>query len=151
MPKNLEATVDIIAPPERVWAVVADPKRIPEFSPQCVRMQPLGALKPGTWTVNLNRDGWKYWPTTSRIVAFEPNREFAFKVTENRSTWRFTLEPTATGTRLTQTRDMSDGTTAFSRNAIKAVLGGEESFEVKLEEGMKHTLAGIKAAVETLA
>lgn len=151
MPKNLEATVDIIAPPERVWAVVGDPTRMPEFSPQCVRMIPLGAPKAGTLTLNLNRDGWKYWPTTSRIVSWEPNREWAFKVNENRSVWRFTLEPTATGTRLTQTRDVANGTTLFSRKAIDTVLGGEADFEEKLVDGMRQTLAAIKAAVETPA
>ncbi|MGQ4617586.1 SRPBCC family protein [Nocardia sp. R7R-8] len=148
MPKNLEASIDISAPPERVWAVVSDLKRMPEFSPQCVRMVALGALGVGTWTINVNRDGKKFWPTTSRIVRFEPNRAFAFRVTENRSVWSYTLEPTESGTRLIERRDMPNGTTWFSRKAIDAALGGEAPFEQALVHGMNETLGKVKAAVE---
>ncbi|WP_039802498.1 SRPBCC family protein [Nocardia araoensis] len=148
MPKNLEASIDISAPPERVWTVVSDLKRMPEFSPQCVRMVALGSLDTGTWTINLNRDGKKFWPTTSRIVRFEPNRAFAFRVTENRTVWSYTLEPTESGTRLIERRDVPNGTTWFSRKAIDAALGGEIPFEEALVRGMNETLAKVKAAVE---
>ncbi|MEV5836266.1 SRPBCC family protein [Nocardia sp. NPDC052112] len=151
MPKNIEATIEIAAPPEQVWAVVADLKRMPEFSPQCVRMLALGAPKAGTWTINLNTDGKKYWPTTARIVRYEPNQAFAFRINENRSIWSFTLEPTATGTRLVERRDVPNGTSWFSRKAIDAALGGEAPFEELLERGMRETLDKIKSAVETAA
>ncbi|PXX65166.1 uncharacterized protein YndB with AHSA1/START domain [Nocardia tenerifensis] len=148
MPKNLEVTIDIAAPPERVWAVVSDLGRMPEFSPQCVRMLPLGTPKAGTWVLNLNRDGKKYWPTTARIVRFEPNHAFAFKINENRSIWSYTLEPTETGTRLIERRDVANGITWFSRKSIDAALGGEGPFEEALVRGMNETLGKIKAAVE---
>ncbi|MEU2172602.1 SRPBCC family protein [Nocardia sp. NPDC019219] len=148
MPKNLEASIDISAPPERVWAVVSDLRRMPEFSPQCVRMVALGSLKAGTWTLNLNRDGKKFWPTTARIVRFEPNRAFAFRVNENRTVWSYTLEPTESGTRLIERRDVPNGTTWFSRRAIDAALGGELPFEEALVRGMNETLGNIKTAVE---
>ncbi|WP_330250803.1 SRPBCC family protein [Nocardia sp. NBC_00565] len=148
MPKNIEATIDIAAPPERVWAVVSDLRRMPEFSPQCVRMLALGAPKAGTWTINLNTDGKKYWPTTARIVRYEPNQAFAFRINENRSIWSYTLEPTATGTRLIERRDVPNGTSWFSRRAINAAMGGEQPFEAELERGMKVTLDKIKSVVE---
>ncbi|WP_330233373.1 SRPBCC family protein [Nocardia sp. NBC_00508] len=148
MPNNLEAAIDISASPEQVWAVVSDLKRMPEFSPQCVRMMALGSLKAGTWTLNLNRDGKKYWPTTSRIVRYEPNQAFAFRITENRMVWSYTLEPTETGTRLIERRDVPNGTTWFSRRAINAALGGELPFEEALMRGMNETLGKIKSAVE---
>ncbi|WP_378734433.1 SRPBCC family protein [Nocardia brasiliensis] len=149
MPKNLEATIDIAASPEQVWAVVSDVKRMPEFSPQCVRMLPLGTPKAGTWVLNLNRDGKKYWPTTARIVRFEPNQAFAFRINENRSIWSYTLEPTETGTRLIERRDVANGTTWLSRKAIDAALGGELPFEAELVRGMHETLGKIKTAVES--
>ncbi|MFI6045878.1 SRPBCC family protein [Nocardia sp. NPDC051321] len=149
MPKNLEATIDIAAPPDRVWAVVSNLKRMPEFSPQCVRMLPLGRPKPGTWVLNLNTDGKKYWPTTARIVRYEPNQAFAFKINENRSIWSYTLEPTETGTRLIERRDVPNGTSWFSRKSIDAALGGEVPFEEALVRGMNETLDKIKAVVET--
>ncbi|MBF6211220.1 SRPBCC family protein [Nocardia puris] len=148
MPNNLEATIDIAAPPERVWAIVSDLKRMPEFSPMTVRMQPLGSVKVGTWTVNLNKDGWKRWPTTSRIVRLEPNREFAFRMNENFTVWSYLLEPTATGTKLTERRSVPQGVNPVVRKVIDVVLGGEPAFEDNLVRGMNETLAKIKVAAE---
>ncbi|MFD6154898.1 SRPBCC family protein [Nocardia sp. NPDC060256] len=148
MPKNLEATIDIAAPPDRVWAVVSNLKRMPEFSPQCVRMLPLGTPKAGTWVLNLNTDGKKYWPTTARIVRYEPNQAFAFKINENRSIWSYTLEPTEHGTRLIERRDVPNGVSWFSRKSINAALGGEQPFEEELVRGMNETLGKIKTVVE---
>ncbi|WP_227997347.1 SRPBCC family protein [Nocardia australiensis] len=151
MPKTLEVAIDISAPPEQVWAVISDLKRMSEFSPQCVRMQPIGTPKAGTWTINVNRDGKKYWPTTSRIVRYEPNQAFAFRINENRSVWSYTLEPTETGTRLTERRDVPNGTTWISRKGIDAALGGEQLFEELLVRGMNETLGKVKTAVEASA
>ncbi|WP_431971225.1 SRPBCC family protein [Nocardia sp. bgisy134] len=151
MPNHLEATVDIAASPERVWQIVSDLARMPEFSPMTVRMVPLGTPKAGTWTVNWNKDGWKRWPTTSRIVRFEPNQAFAFRMNENHTVWSYTLEPTATGTRLVERRDVSNGVTWVIRKAIDAVLGGEQAFEANLVRGMNETLAKVKAVAEASA
>ncbi|WP_280262179.1 SRPBCC family protein [Nocardia wallacei] len=148
MPNTLEATVDIAAPRERVWAVVSDLKRMPEFSPNTVRMLPLGTPRAGTWTVNLNRDGGKYYPTTSRIVRFEPNRAFAFRMNENGTVWSYTLESTESGTRLTERRDVPNGVRKPVRMMIDRFLGGEQQFEANLVRGMNETLGKIKAAAE---
>lgn len=149
MPQKLEATIDISAPPEQVWAVVSDLARMPEFSPNTVRMVPLGRPKTGTWTVNWNRDGKKYYPTTSRIVRYEPNRAFAFRMNENFTVWSYTLEPTATGTRLIERRDVANGVSWPVRKMIDTLLGGEQKFEAHLVKGMNETLGKIKAAVES--
>ncbi|MFD4404049.1 SRPBCC family protein [Nocardia sp. NPDC058499] len=148
MPKNLEASIDIAAAPDRVWTVLADPRRMPEFSPQCVRMIPIGKPKAGVITVNLNRDGWKFWPTTSRILRYEKNSALAFRVSQNRTVWTYTLEPTAEGTRLIERRDVPNGTTWVSSTLVNAMLGGEEAFEESLVRGMNESLAQIKKAVE---
>lgn len=152
MPRNLEATIDIAAPPEQVWAVVADLRRMPEFSPQCIRMFVIGGeIGVGARTINLNRDGWKRWPTSSKVVRYEPNKAIAFRVVENHVTWSYELTATETGTTLTERRDVSEGVTTFSRKAIAVGLGGEGPFETKLEQGMSTTLSRIKAAVEGAA
>ncbi|WP_068280435.1 SRPBCC family protein [Aldersonia kunmingensis] len=148
MPQPLEASIDISAAPEQVWAVVSDLERMPEWSPQCTKMKVLGEMREGARTLNLNKDGWKRWPTTARVVRFEPNRAVAFRVVENRMVWSFEIEPTDSGTRLTQRRDVSGGQSAFSRYSIKFALGGETDFETKLLAGMNSSLGKIKAAVE---
>jgi uncharacterized protein YndB with AHSA1/START domain len=148
MAHPLEASIDIAAAPERVWAVVSDLERMPEWSPQCTWMKVFGPVREGALTLNLNRDGWKRWPTTARVVRFEPNRAVAFRIIDNRMVWSFELEPIETGTRVTQRRDVSAGQTAYSRRAIDLALGGEKEFEPKLVAGMHDTLGRIKAAVE---
>ncbi|MCM6777415.1 SRPBCC family protein [Nocardia sp. CDC159] len=148
MPKPLEAVIDIAAPPERVWAVLSDLKRMPEFSPNTIRMVALGKPRAGTWTINLNRDGRYYYPTTSRIVRFEPGRAFAFKMIENGTIWSYTLEPIDGGTRVTERRDIPNGVRKPVRVLIDAALGGELAFEQNLIDGMNTTLAKIKSAAE---
>ncbi len=147
MPNILEATIEIDASPERVWAVVSDLGRMPEFSPHTVRMVPLGTPRTGTWTVNLNFDKY-YYPTTSRIVRFEPNRAFAFRMNENGTVWSYTLEPTESGTRLTERRDIPRGVRKPVRVMINTFLGGEQAFETNLVDGMNETLGKIKTAAE---
>ncbi len=149
LPNNLEASIDIAAAPEKVWAVLADLKRMPELSPTTWKMVALGGVRVGALTVNLNKDGWKIWPTTSRIVAFEPNKTLAFRMVENRTVWRYELEPTAGGTRVVETRTVDPkGIPAPVRTLVNAAAGGEDKFEADLVAGMHETLARVKAAAE---
>jgi uncharacterized protein YndB with AHSA1/START domain len=150
--KNLEASIDVDATPEQAWTMLSDLKRMPEWSPQCTAMWPLGALREGTITVNMNRQGRKYWPTASKVVRLEPNRAIAFRTLTNNSVWTFEITPTTTGSRLTETRTVpADGTTWVSETIVAHVLGGEEDFDAEMLDGMNATLANIKAAVERTA
>lgn len=150
MPANLSTSVEVKADPARVWAVTSDLRRMGEWSPMTRKVIVRGgAVGLGARTVNLNRLGWKVWPTQSKVVEFEEDRRIAFKIRENQSIWRFELEPTADGgTRLTHTRDVSGDTTKVSKVLIDKVLGGEPTFEAKLLAGMEQTLARIKAEAE---
>jgi hypothetical protein len=58
------------------------------------------------------------------------------------------LEPTTTCTRLIETRHAENGVPAVSTVVTKAALGGVDSFEQELLEGMRQSLARIKAAAE---
>jgi hypothetical protein len=111
-------------------------------------MKALGPIRPGTRTINLNRRGLLFWPTTSVITEVIPERKFAFRIPINTSVWSYELEPTATGTRLIETRHAENGVTAVSTAVTKAALGGVDSFEQELLEGMSQSLARIKAAAE---
>jgi len=147
--KNLEASIEVAASPEEVWAVVSDVRRMSEFSPSTVRMISIGAPRVGSWTININRSGMKFWPTTARILRYEPNHAVAFRITENRTVWSYTLEPAEDGgTRLIERRDTPNGISWFSRTATDAVLGGRRSFDEALVRGMNDTLRKIKAEVE---
>lgn len=147
--ERIEGSIDIDAPPSRVWEVVSDLRRMGEWSPQCKKMIIRGGeVKQGTRTINVNRQGWKVWPTRSYVKVFEPERELALKIAENGTVWTYELEPTATGTRLTEHRTAPDGVSSLSNMLTKNVLGGTENFEAELEEGIAETLRHIKAAAE---
>ncbi|NUR06061.1 MAG: SRPBCC family protein [Nocardioidaceae bacterium] len=74
-PKPISATVRIAAPPDRVWAVVGDVARMPEWSPELRRLTVLGRrVRVGTTLLGLNRRGWVAWPTSSKVTRLEPER-----------------------------------------------------------------------------
>lgn len=151
MTSNLSTSTVINASPDRVWALVSDLKRMGEWSPQCRKVIVRGGeVKQGATMVNINRQGWKVWPTQSKVTAFEPGRKIAFKIRENHSEWIYELEPAADGgTKLTETRDVSGDTTKLSKFLVDKALGGETRFETDLLTGMKQTLARIKAEAES--
>ncbi len=145
----ITATVDIAAPPSAVWAIVSDLKRMGEWSPQCRRMIVRGGVvEQGARTINVNRQGWKVWPTRSYVKVFEPERTLALKIAENGTIWTYELEPTADGTRLTESRTAPNGVSSLSNFLSKHVLGGTENFEAELERGIQDTLARIKREAE---
>lgn len=149
-PVPLSATVTIAAPPAQVWALVTDVKRMSEWSPQVLRSFVLGGpVRLGTRFVNINHQGWKHWPTTAKVVRFEPHTEFAFRIAENRSVWAFSLAPTADGgTELTERREAPDGISTISHVLVAAALGGQQRFQADLAAGIRQTLERIKAELE---
>ena len=145
----ITASIDISAPPAAVWAIVSDLKRMGEWSPQCRRMIVRGGeVKQGARTINVNRQGWKVWPTRSYVKVFDPERTLALKIAENGTIWTYELEPTAEGTRLTESRTAPNGVSGLSNFLSKHVLGGTENFEAELERGIQDTLARIKREAE---
>ncbi len=145
----LRAEIEINAPVAKVWGLVSDPSQMPQWSPQCRTMKALGPIRPGTHTVNINRRGRLFWPTTSVITEVVPEHKFAFRIPANTTAWSYELEPTATGTRLIETRHAQDGMRAALSGAIaKVLLGGVEGFDNEILEGMNQGLARIKAAAE---
>jgi uncharacterized protein YndB with AHSA1/START domain len=144
----LQVEVDINAPVSTVWNLVSDLSKMPEWSPQCRLMKPIGQLRQGARTVNFNRRGMLVWPTTCRITEFVPEKKLAFRVNENHTVWCYELEPTEAGTRLVETRHAENGTTAVSNFLVGNFMGGVPDFEKELIEGMTQSLSRIKAAAE---
>lgn len=144
----LQAHIDIEAPPAKVWALIADLRRMPQWSPQCRWMKAFGPLRPGTRTLNLNRRFRTFWPTTARIVEVVPEKRLAFRVSTNGTIWSYELEAHGQGTRLVESRHAENGVTAYSNLAVNLLFGGTTNFERELVEGMNASLAKIKAAAE---
>ncbi len=145
----LEADIEIEAPPEQMWTVVSDLARMGEWSPECRRVIVFGTPREGAHLVGFNRRRWVAWPTNSRIVRYEPGWAIAWKVISNRSTWTYELEPIdGGGTRLIERRDMPpEGIAPFAGFFGKVFLGGVESHDAELQEGMRATLDRITSEV----
>jgi uncharacterized protein YndB with AHSA1/START domain len=144
----LRTQIDIDAPPAKVWALISDFRQMPRWSPQCRLMKALGPLKQGTKTVNLNRRGFVYWPTTSQITELVPEQKLAFRVSQNNTIWSYELQPTDTGTRVVESRHAENVVKPFSNLMIGTLFGGVPGFERELVDGMNDSLARIKAAAE---
>src|SRR5262249_36915889 len=140
--------VDINAPASKVWALISDFRKMPQWSPQCRWMRPFGPLRQGTRTLNLNRRNLLFWPTTCTVVEVIPEKKLAFRVDTNRTIWSYELESNGRGTTVIESRHAENGISAFSSMSINAVLGGITNFDRELVDGMNASLANIKAAAE---
>ena len=96
--------IEIDAPPARVWQIVSEVRNAPQWSSQARKVYATsGPTRLGTNSLNVNRQGPVFWPTTSRVVGFEPERRFVNRTGGHGTLWIFELEPTASGgTRLTE-------------------------------------------------
>jgi Polyketide cyclase / dehydrase and lipid transport len=146
--RPLQASIEVATPRKVVWNVVADLRRTGEWSPECSRVVPMGAIRQGGWLLGVNHRKWVTWATVSRIARFEPESEIAWKVLTNRAVWLYRLEPIEEGTRITQTRDTPRGVAPFARAFTRVLLGGQPTHDDELEVGMHRGLERIKAIAE---
>ena len=151
--RELRAVATVAASPERVWALLTDFSRMPEWSPELVRMVPLkpGGLRIGQWYLGVNRRKAAVWPTRSVVSALEPGRTVAWDTTSSGARWIWELSPEGadgTSTRVVHRRPVPRGVTAMSKVFAPLFLGGNEGHADELEQGMARTVARLKAAAE---
>ena len=145
----LQAQIDIDAPVSKVWALISDFNRMPQWSPQCRLMKTLGPVRQGTRTINLNRRNFLFWPTTSTVTEVIPEKKLAFRVNTNGTIWSYELEPTEQGTRVVESRHAEHGVKPSANFTVDKLFGGVPNFERELVDGMNASLAKIKAAAES--
>jgi uncharacterized protein YndB with AHSA1/START domain len=150
-----DVSIDIAAPPERVYQLVSDIGRMGEWSPECYHCAwTKGATGPtvGARFKAKNKGGrGPSWFNTPVVTAAEPDKEFAF----NRSgpgigsyTWRYLLEPTATGTKLTESFD-ADRPLGRPMTWLTMKWTGSTDRDADLHKGMLTTVSRLKAAAES--
>jgi len=101
--ETLSASTEVRALQERVYAVVSDVTRIPEWSPETVRAEWLAPDRFQAW----NRRRLGRWRTVANVVEAEPERSFSFVVQAmggDWTQWTYLMEPgsAADTTRLTE-------------------------------------------------
>jgi uncharacterized protein YndB with AHSA1/START domain len=104
-----EASVEIAAPPTTVWSLVGDPARTPEWSPVCQRVEwipPATGPAAGARFRGHNQLRGIRWSRECQIDEWDADHTIAFHTEfkgRESTRWRYTLEPTASGTRVTET------------------------------------------------
>jgi hypothetical protein len=150
----LEASIDIAATPDAVWAAVSDIKAMTRRSPELARTWLLGRPGVGCRTINLNRRKAVVWPTMSRITRWKPpvhdggRGAFTFHVWPTNVDWTYEIEPHDGGTRLTERRSALVNPSLVVRLTAQLALGGANAHDVELRAGMDQTLAAIKAELQ---
>jgi uncharacterized protein YndB with AHSA1/START domain len=148
--RELRAETTIDAPPEAVWAVLRDVRRMPELSPELVRMIPLktGGLRPGQWYLGVNRRKGVVWPTRNVVADVQKSRKVAWDTRTSGAQWIWELIPEGEGTRVVHRRPVPKRVTPLSVAFARVFLGGIGSHADELEDGMAQSVASLKKAVE---
>jgi len=105
---HIEVVVD--ATPDEVWHVVADVTRIGEWSQECHSAEWLdGATgaKVGVRFRGANRARWVRWSRISEFTVVDPPHVLTWRTVPtffipDSTEWQLTMEPSGTGTRITQ-------------------------------------------------
>ena len=152
-----ELTTFIQAPPETVYALVADVTRMPEFSPEVVHCEWMeGSTGPAVgarFEATNKVSGGRAWKNRPVVVAADPGREFAFSRTEKFSgtvVWRYLFEPEGTGTRVTESYDVTRPVSRLGWFIIERLFGGRDR-RGDLRRGMQQTLERLGATAEAAA
>ena len=148
--RELYAEATVAAPPTKVWDLLTDLSRMPEWSPELVRMVPLkpGGLRVGQWYLGINRRKAFVWPTRNVLSVLEPGRTLAWDTTSSGARWIWELSPDPAGTRVVHRRPVPRGISRASAVVAPLLLGGSEEHADELEAGMRLTVERLKAAAE---
>ncbi len=144
----------IEASPEVLYDVIADVTRTPELSTEVVKCEWLdGATGPavGARFRARNRSGrGPDWHNTPVITVAERGREFAFSRTEKGAgtiAWRYVFTPERSGTRITESYDVTRPVTLIGWFII-GVLYGNKDRRGDLRRGMTETLQRLATLTE---
>ena len=103
-------SLHIDAPPDRVWALVADITQMPRWSPETYRTRWIrGATRavPGARFRGTNRWHFIRWTTTVEIEVADPGRELTFVTIlegAKRTRWSYRFDARDGGTLVTESR-----------------------------------------------
>lgn len=143
--KLVTATTTIDAPPEVVFAIVASPHQHPRIdgsgSVRSLIEGPEHVRKGDIFQVSMKLFGVPY-KITNRVVEYEPDRRIAWRHFGGHR-WRYELEPSGTGTRVTETFDYTRYNALWT--GVITLLG----FPGRNGRGIAATLERLKAAAES--
>ena len=145
-----EATIEIDAPPERVWALITDVTQMGRWSPECYSCTWLdGAAGPnvGARFKGRNKRGLMRWSTVATVVTADAPKHFAFEVDNSGMRWGYRLEPAPGGTQVTEYREEVREKPWWVRLVYSAGLLGRDPDAI-IRRGMSETLDRLKQGAE---
>ncbi|MFZ1175329.1 MAG: SRPBCC family protein [Mycobacterium sp.] len=145
--------IDIAAPPDLVYDLIADVTRMGEWSPECYRCEWLDgatAAAAGVRFRGYNRLGCLSWEGTAVVNTADRGREFSFTTVNDdagreETRWRYSLQPSPSGTLLTESFEFLWCSVA-NRLAEALVPRGRQ-----VNRGIEETPRRVKRAAETPA
>jgi uncharacterized protein YndB with AHSA1/START domain len=150
MPPVDEASIDIAAPPERVWDLLTDVTSMGRWSPECYSCRWVdGATGPavGARFTGRNKRGLLRWSTTSTVRVADQPRHFAWEVDRSGMRWGYRFDPVDDGTRVTEYREEVGPKPPSVRLAYALRLLGRDPDAI-VRAGMAETLVRLKAGAE---
>ena len=153
-----QASIEIDASPDAVYALVSDLPAMGRWSPECYRCDWLDgatAAAPGVRFRGRNRIGVRRWSTHGVVVAAEPGRELAFDVTYMGmavSRWSYRITPRDGGgcTLTESTEDRRGALVKFLGTALLLGTPGADRTQ-RNQDTIEVTLARLKKAAEGAA
>ncbi len=149
-----KVSIEIAAPPERVYALVSDVTRYGEWSPENLGGQWLdGAGGPlaGARFKAKNKRRFS-WSTTSTVQVADAAREFSFITGKapGGTVWRYALEPSPTGGTIVSESFETEADPGFVEKFLTKLGTGVrwEDRGADLERNMAATLDRLKTAAE---
>jgi uncharacterized protein YndB with AHSA1/START domain len=144
-----QATIQIQAPPEKVYAMLSDVTRMGQWSPECVKAEWVGgATGPavGARFKGHNKLNWLVrWSSTPTVKVADPGKEFTFetgKLGKEQTRWTYRFAPKDGGTELTESFE------ALTYSAFQKLTANPEKRTEKLVTDIQQTLERIKQAAE---
>ena len=145
-----ETSIDIAAPPERVWALLTDVTSMGRWSPECYSCSWLDdATGPvvGARFKGRNKRGLLRWSTVSTVKVADEPRHFAWEVDRSGMRWGYRFEAVDGGTRVTEYREEVGPKPPTVRLAYSLRLLGRDPDAI-VRRGMDETLLRLKAGAE---
>ena len=144
-PKVISESVDVDAPPEVVFAILSDPRQHARIdgsgSVRELVKGPERLSKGATFGMDMKLFGLPY-KIRNTVVEYDENRQIAWRHFGGHR-WRYVLEPTSGGTRVTESFD-------YSRYGLVPRLVVElAGFPKRNREGIAGTLVKLREAAES--
>jgi hypothetical protein len=156
LPATRSLSVEIGAPPIKVWPLISNPSVPAMFSHELHTASFINGDSPAVGAViegHNTRDGFE-WTTHSHVVACEEPQIFQWAVDDADdpvATWSFTISPTSTGSILTETVTLHADKPPLARAISKTPDKASEIVTARLAsllDSMRDTLDGIAALAE---